>query len=127
MGEEGLRLRQIASEGGQAQRIALAINWPRRNFDRPFRVEDLAPVAHTSPSTSHRAALPLSSANAASTSAAVGRECGSFCNIWRIRASRAAGISGFRRDGGSGGCDWTACKVPFGESAGKGCWPVTNS
>jgi hypothetical protein len=25
MGEEGLRLRQIASEGGQAQRIALAI------------------------------------------------------------------------------------------------------
>jgi hypothetical protein len=34
MWEEGLRLRQIASEGGQAQRIALAINWPRRNFDR---------------------------------------------------------------------------------------------
>jgi hypothetical protein len=37
MGEGGLRLRQIASEGGQAQRIALPINWPRRNFDSKSR------------------------------------------------------------------------------------------
>lgn len=54
MGEQGPRLRQIASEGGQAQRISLAIEWLRRHFDRPFRIEDVAREAHMSPSAFHQ-------------------------------------------------------------------------
>lgn len=54
MGAQGSRLRQIATEGGQAQRIALAIDWLRRHFDRPFRVEEVARVAHMSPSAFHQ-------------------------------------------------------------------------
>jgi hypothetical protein len=127
IGEQRPRLRQITSEGVQAERIALAIDWLGRNFDRPFRALAPASRAHISPSAFHRAPLPVNSANALSTFAALGRRRGSFCNIWRIRASRAAGIFGFRSDGRSAGCDWRARKVPIGESAGKGCWPVTNS
>lgn len=52
-GEQGGRLRQIAAEGGQAQRIALAIDWLRRRFDQPFRIEEMARAAHMSPSALH--------------------------------------------------------------------------
>jgi AraC-like DNA-binding protein len=54
IGEQGPRLSQIAVEGGQAQRIALAIDWLRSNFDRPCHVEDLARAAHMSPSAFHQ-------------------------------------------------------------------------
>ncbi|SIO29615.1 transcriptional regulator, AraC family [Singulisphaera sp. GP187] len=54
MGEQGLRLRQIVAEGGQAQRIALAIDWLKRNFARSFRIEDLARETHMSPSAFHQ-------------------------------------------------------------------------
>lgn len=52
-GEQGPRLRQIAAEGGQARRIATAIDWLRRNFDRPLRIEDAARAVHLSPSAFH--------------------------------------------------------------------------
>ena len=48
------------------------------------------------------AGFTVSSVSAASTSAAVGRRRGSFASMCWIRASRAAGTSGFSRAGGSG-------------------------
>jgi AraC-like DNA-binding protein len=53
MGEQGPRLRQMAAERGQSRRIALAIDWLRRNFVSSFRVEDLARDVHMSPSAFH--------------------------------------------------------------------------
>lgn len=53
MSEQGPRLRQLALEGGQAHRITLAIDWLRRNFDRPFHIEEVARMAHMSPSAFH--------------------------------------------------------------------------
>ncbi|WP_406695680.1 AraC family transcriptional regulator [Singulisphaera sp. Ch08] len=53
MGEEGARLRQIAAEDGQAQRIATAIRWIKRNFAQPFRIEALAREVHMSSSGLH--------------------------------------------------------------------------
>ncbi|MDG3007182.1 AraC family transcriptional regulator [Paludisphaera mucosa] len=53
-GEQGGRLRQIAADGGPTRRIALAIDWLRDHFASPFRIEDLARVAHMSPSTFHQ-------------------------------------------------------------------------
>jgi AraC-like DNA-binding protein len=52
-GEQGARLRQMATEGGQARRISSAIRWLKRNFDRPLRIEDLAREVHMSPSGLH--------------------------------------------------------------------------
>jgi AraC-like DNA-binding protein len=42
MGEQGERLRQVAVQGGHAQRIARAITWLRNEFDQPLRIEDMA-------------------------------------------------------------------------------------
>lgn len=53
MGEQGPRLCQIASEGGQSRRIATAIEWLRKNFTRSFRVEEVAREVHMSPSAFH--------------------------------------------------------------------------
>ena len=53
VGEQGPRLRQMAVEGGQAQRIAQAIEWLRRRFDQPFQIEEVARAAHMSPSALH--------------------------------------------------------------------------
>ncbi len=52
-GPQGQRLRQIVGAEGQAQRIALAIDWLRRRFDQPFRIDELARAAHMSPSALH--------------------------------------------------------------------------
>ena len=52
-GEQGGRLRQIAAAGGQSRRIALAIDWLRRRFDQPIRVDEMARAAHMSPSALH--------------------------------------------------------------------------
>ena len=41
-GEQGERLRQIASLGGHTHRIIKAIEWLRTDFDRPLRIEELA-------------------------------------------------------------------------------------
>jgi AraC-like DNA-binding protein len=42
MGEQGGRLGQIAALGGSTHRIAEAIEWLRRDFDQPLRIEDVA-------------------------------------------------------------------------------------
>ncbi|WP_439624566.1 AraC family transcriptional regulator N-terminal domain-containing protein [Gemmata sp.] len=52
-GPEGARLRQIASAGAPAQRIARAIRWLRDHFAEPLRVEALAQQVGMSPSALH--------------------------------------------------------------------------
>ena len=53
VGEEGSRLREIASVGSQSHQVARAIQWLRTNFRRPLRIEDLASEASMSRSTLH--------------------------------------------------------------------------
>ena len=53
VGDQGARLRQIASAGSQSQQIARAIDWLKGNFARPLRIDDLATHVNMSPSTFH--------------------------------------------------------------------------
>ena len=53
VGDQGARLRQIASAGSQSQQIARAIDWLKGNFTRPLRIDDLAAQASMSSSTFH--------------------------------------------------------------------------
>ena len=52
-GQEGARLRAIATAGDQSQRTTKAIAWIRSNYSRPVKVEDLAEVAGMGVSTLH--------------------------------------------------------------------------
>jgi AraC-like DNA-binding protein len=54
VGEQGARLRQIAAAGSPSQQIAQAIEWLKRHYTRPLRIEDLAAHTHMSPSTFHQ-------------------------------------------------------------------------
>lgn len=53
VGDQGARLRQIASAGSQSQQIARAIDWLKENFNQPLRIDDLATQARMSASTFH--------------------------------------------------------------------------
>ena len=53
VGDQGARLRQIASAGSQSHRIARAIDWLKSNFAQPLRIDDLAGQASMSSSTFH--------------------------------------------------------------------------
>jgi len=53
VGDQGARLRQIASAGSQSQQIARAIDWLKGNFTRPLRIDDLAIQVNMSTSTFH--------------------------------------------------------------------------
>jgi AraC-like DNA-binding protein len=53
VGDQGARLRQMASAGSQSQHIARAIDWLKANFTRTLRIEDLATQVHMSTSTFH--------------------------------------------------------------------------
>lgn len=53
VGDQGARLRQIASAGTQSQQIARAIDWLKSNFTRPLRIDDLAKQVNMSTSTFH--------------------------------------------------------------------------
>ncbi|WP_224984566.1 AraC family transcriptional regulator [Geomonas agri] len=52
-GDQGERLRQIASTGSQGSQIARAIDWLKGNFSHPLRIEDLATKVNMSTSTFH--------------------------------------------------------------------------
>jgi AraC-like DNA-binding protein len=52
-GAQGSRLRQIASAGAPAHRIARAIRWLKNHFADPLRVEELARQVGMSPSAFH--------------------------------------------------------------------------
>src|SRR5262249_17283098 len=52
-GPQGARLRQIASAGAPAQRIARAIRWLKDHFAEPLRIDSLARHVRMSPSAFH--------------------------------------------------------------------------
>ncbi len=53
VGDQGVRLRQMASAGSQSQQIARAIDWLKSNFKQPLRIDDLAAQINMSTSTFH--------------------------------------------------------------------------
>ena len=53
VGDQGERLRQMASVGSQSHQIARAIDCLKGNFTRPLRIDDLATQVHMSTSTFH--------------------------------------------------------------------------
>jgi transcriptional regulator GlxA family with amidase domain len=53
VGDQGARLRQMASVGTQSNQIARAIYWLKGNFTRPLRIDDLAAQVNMSTSTFH--------------------------------------------------------------------------
>lgn len=53
VGDQGERLRQIASIGSQSNQIARAIDWLKENFAQQLKIDDLARRVSMSPSTFH--------------------------------------------------------------------------
>jgi AraC-like DNA-binding protein len=53
VGDQGARLRQMASAGSQSRQIARAIAWLKGNFNRPLRIDNLATQVNMSTSTFH--------------------------------------------------------------------------
>jgi AraC-like DNA-binding protein len=53
VGDQGARLRQIASVGSPSHQAAKAITWLKAHYAEPLRIDDLAARLHTSPSTFH--------------------------------------------------------------------------
>jgi AraC-like DNA-binding protein len=53
VGDQGERLRQMASAGSQSHQIARAIEWLKGNFTQPLRIDDLAKQFNMSTSTFH--------------------------------------------------------------------------
>lgn len=53
IGDQGTRLRQMASAGSPSHQIARAIDWLKDNYTESLRVEDLASHVHMSTSTFH--------------------------------------------------------------------------
>jgi AraC-like DNA-binding protein len=53
VGDQGARLRQIASAGSQSHQIAQAIGWLKSHYTLPLRIDDLAAQVQMSPSTFH--------------------------------------------------------------------------
>jgi AraC-like DNA-binding protein len=53
VGEQGARLRQMATAGSQGNRIARAIEWLKENFTQPLRIDELAAQLNMSTSTFH--------------------------------------------------------------------------
>lgn len=53
VGDQGARLRQIASAGSRSHQVARAIEWLNANFSQQLRVEELAKTANMSASSFH--------------------------------------------------------------------------
>ncbi|WP_243041117.1 AraC family transcriptional regulator [Dyella sedimenti] len=52
-GEQGARLAQIATSGSQSHQVSRAIEWLRRHYDEPLRIETLAARVNMSTSSFH--------------------------------------------------------------------------
>ncbi|ULU23941.1 AraC family transcriptional regulator [Dyella terrae] len=52
-GEQGARLAQIATSGSQGHQISRAIEWLRRHYDEPLRIDELAMRVNMSASSLH--------------------------------------------------------------------------
>jgi len=53
VGDQGAKLRQIASAGSRSHQIARAIDWLKGNFTQQLKIEDLADLANMSASSFH--------------------------------------------------------------------------
>lgn len=53
VGEQGVRLRQLAVMGTQSQQVARAVSWLKSNFTKTLRVDELAEKANMGTSTFH--------------------------------------------------------------------------
>ncbi len=53
MGDQGERLRRIASVGSQSNQIARAVDWLKANYAQQLKIDDLAGRVNMSPSTFH--------------------------------------------------------------------------
>jgi AraC-like DNA-binding protein len=53
VGDQGARLRQMASARSPSHQIAQAIEWLRSHYDQPLRIDDLAARVHMSTSSFH--------------------------------------------------------------------------
>lgn len=53
IGDQGMRLRQIASSGSQGHQVSKAILWLKDNYTQPLKVDDLAQEVGMSTSTFH--------------------------------------------------------------------------
>ena len=53
VGDQGARLRQMASAESQSHQISRAIDWLKANFTRPLHIDDLATQVNMSTSTFH--------------------------------------------------------------------------
>lgn len=53
IGEQGSKLRQIASAGSRSNQVARAIDWLKTNYSHQLKVEDLAEMANMSSSSFH--------------------------------------------------------------------------
>lgn len=53
IGDQGARLREMASAGSRSQQIAQAIDWLKGNFTQPLRIDNLATQVNMSTSTFH--------------------------------------------------------------------------
>jgi AraC-like DNA-binding protein len=53
VGDQGARLRQMASARSQSHQITRVIDWLKTHFTEPLRIEDLATQVNMSPSTFH--------------------------------------------------------------------------
>ncbi len=53
VGEQGAKLRQIASGGSRSHQVARAIDWLKVNFSQKLRIEELAEMANMSASSFH--------------------------------------------------------------------------
>jgi AraC-like DNA-binding protein len=52
-GEQGARLAQIVTAGGQGQQIARAIQWLKQHYNKPLRISELASMVNMSASSLH--------------------------------------------------------------------------
>jgi AraC-like DNA-binding protein len=53
VGDQGTRLRRMASAGSQSHQIARGIDWLKGHFTRPLRIDELASQVNMSRSTFH--------------------------------------------------------------------------
>jgi len=53
MGDQGSKLRQIASAGSRSNQMARAIDWLKTNFSQQLKIEELAEMANMSSSSFH--------------------------------------------------------------------------
>ena len=53
-GEQGAMLRQIALADSRLSQVSRAIEWIKRHYAEPFRIQTVADLAHMSPSSLHR-------------------------------------------------------------------------